>query len=232
MNSKIAIIPARGGSKRLPHKNILDIGGKPMIAWAITEAIASNIFDTVLVSTDDPEIAEISKSYGADVPFLRNSAYDDITPVSVATLTALNQAQEFYGKSFDVVVQLMANCPLRRKETIAGALESFESHHAEFQISCFSYGWMNPWWAVKLDEKLHPSPLYPQALKTRSQDLEKLYCPTGSVWIAKSSSLKETKTFYGPGHIFYPIDWMDALDIDDADDLTMARACFFARQIK
>ena len=82
MSNGIAIIPARGGSKRIPKKNIIDFNGKPMIAWTIKAALESKLFSKVLVSTDSEEIAEISQKYGADVPFLRRSFSDDITPVS------------------------------------------------------------------------------------------------------------------------------------------------------
>ena len=100
MAGRIAIIPARGGSKRMPHKNIIDFFGQPMISRTIRAANESGCFDRVLVSTDDPTIAEISRSCGAEVPFLRMDKADDISPVSEATLSALAQAEAHWHESW------------------------------------------------------------------------------------------------------------------------------------
>lgn len=226
----IAVIPARGGSKRLPRKNILDFHGKPMLAWSVEAALQSCQFDQVLVSTDDPEIAEIARSFGAAVPFLRNSAQDDMASSSEATLAALSQAEAHWGIRFDVVTQLMANCPLRDAGEIRSAVEAFASREALSQISCFRFGWMNPWWAAKLDAQGTPDYLFPKARLERSQDLPSLYCPSGAIWIARAQSLKTEKTFYAPGHTFYPLNWISAMDIDDAEDMEMAKACFLVKQ--
>lgn len=224
VSKNIAIIPARGGSKRIPQKNIIDFFGKPLIAWTIEAALQSGCFDRVLVSTDDAAIAELAKSLGADCPFLRNNAADDYSPVSLATLAALNQAEEYWDVTFDLVTQLMPNCPLRNANDIKASLIHFNEHATNFQISCFSYGWINPWWAVKIGESKQPTPLFPESLNKRSQDLDKLYCPTGAIWIGRSSSLKESQTFYGPNHIFCSLPWTSAVDIDELDDLQMAKA--------
>jgi CMP-N-acetylneuraminic acid synthetase len=227
--SVIAIIPARGGSKRLPGKNILDFFGKPMIAWTIKAAVDSGIFDKILVSTDDEKIAQIARYYGADVPFLRISAADDFSPISNATLSALDQAENHWKQKYNVVVQLMANCPMRRSEEILIAMQAFKESGAKFQISCFPFGWMNPWWAAKLDESGIPEVLFPSATGVRSQDLPQLYCPSGAIWIADAAALKHDKTFYGNGHRYHPIHWTAAIDIDDTDDFDMARAVFAMR---
>jgi len=228
--SHIAIILARGGSKRLPHKNILDFYGKPMLAWTVEAALQSGQFDRVLVSTDDPEIAEIGRAFGADVPFLRNAAHDDVATSSQATLAALNQAEDFWGCRFDVVTQLMANCPLRDSEDIIRAVKNFDHDHHPSQISCFRFGWMNPWWAVKLDAQGLPNYLFPEARSARSQDLPPLFCPSGAIWIARTQTLISEKTFYVPGHTLYPLSWVSAMDIDDAEDMEMAKACFLIKQ--
>ena len=142
--SAIAIIPARGGSKRIPSKNIIDFDGEPMIAKTINAAIDSNMFDEILVSTDSEEIATVALKYGAEVPFLRSEAADDYTAVSSATLASLKQAEDFWRKEFNEVTQLMANCPLRSADTIRAFLTAFRRSEANFQISCFRFGWMNP----------------------------------------------------------------------------------------
>lgn len=226
----IAIILARGGSKRLPRKNILAFHGKPMLAWTVEAALQSCQFDQVLVSTDDPEIADIARAFGAAVPFLRDSAADDITPSSEATLAALRQAEQHWGEQFDVVSQLMANCPLRDAEDITAAAQNFIDRGAESQISCFRFGWMNPWWAAKLDEQGTPDYLFPEARVARSQDLPPLYCPSGAIWMARAPALKSAKTFYVPSHIFHALSWISAMDIDDAEDLEMAKACFLSKK--
>lgn len=226
----IAVILARGGSKRLPRKNILDFHGKPMLAWSVEAALQSGQFDQVLVSTDDPEIADIARSFGAAVPFLRNVAQDDMASSSEATLAALSQAEVHWGTRFDVVTQLMANCPLRDAGEIRSAVETFASREAPSQISCFRFGWMNPWWATKLDAQGTPDYLFPEARLERSQDLPPLYCPSGAIWIARAQSLKTEKTFYALGHTFHPLNWISAMDIDDAEDMEMAKACFLVKQ--
>lgn len=226
----IAIILARGGSKRLPRKNILDFHGKPMLAWTVEAALQSGQYDHVLVSTDDPEIAEIARTYGAEVPFLRVSAADDLTPSSEATLAALTQAERHWDESFDAVSQLMANCPLRDAADITTAVRNFINKGADSQICSFRFGWMNPWWAAKLDEQGRPDYLFPEARVARSQDLPPLYCPSGAIWIARSAALRSAKTFYVPNHIFHSLSWVSAMDIDDAEDLEMAKACFLTKK--
>lgn len=226
----IAIIPARGGSKRIPEKNIIDFAGKPMIAWTIEAALNSGCFDRVLVSTEDEKIARIARDCGAEVPFLRESHTDDFSAVSEATLSALNQATAYWQEDYHIVVQLMANCPLRTAADIQEALNTFEQSSRAFQISCFRYGWMNPWWAVKIDDNGRPSRLFEDALSQRSQDLPELYCPTGAIWIAKVADFKNAGTFYGADHCFVPMNWENAVDIDDNEDLNFARALWLKRQ--
>ncbi len=221
---RIAIIPARGGSKRIPRKNIIDFDGKPMIAWTIEAALNSQCFDRVLVSTDSDEIAEVSIASGASVPFLRQENADDAAPSSLATISALRQAEAHWQTSFDQVAQLMPNCPLRDAAHIRAAMDNFWMRDIDYQISCFRFGWMNPWWAVKLDGDMSPTRLFPEALSKRSQDLEHLYCPTGAIWIAGRDALLGAETFYGPDHSYLPMDWIGAIDIDDMDDYRMALA--------
>lgn len=219
----VAIIPARGGSKRIPHKNIVEFCGKPMIAWTIEAALQSGIFDKVFVSTDDQSIADVAGQYGVSVPFLREESHDDHAPVSAATISALQQIERKLGEKYAHVVQLMPNCPLRGADHIKNAYSHFVSAQADYQISCFRFGWMNPWWSVTLDDTLHPKWLFPEIAALRSQDQPPLYCPTGAVWIAETEKLLQAGSFYGDGHIFWPMDWKAAVDIDNIEDLEMAR---------
>jgi CMP-N-acetylneuraminic acid synthetase len=222
----VAIIPARGGSKRLPKKNIMRFLGKPMIYWTIYAAKESGIFDTILVSTDSEEISEVAQDFGADVPFLRNMEdADDHVSVNIATTNALIQLENSLNTNYDIVVQLMPNCPLRSSSDIQSAYDTFVEKQACFQISAFELGWMNPWWSMRLDKStMQPTPIFPEALKQRSQDLTSLYCPTGAVWIADSDQLKQQKTFYGKGYILGLLDWQSAIDIDNIEDFKFAEA--------
>jgi len=228
----IAIIPARGGSKRIPRKNIVEFFGRPLIAWTIQAALDCGAFDRCVVSTDSEEIAAVSRSLGAEAPFLRERHADDNAPSSLATLAALAQSEAHFDETYDIVVQLMPNCPLRSVADITEALQAFRERGADFQISCVAYGWLNPWWAVELDADSRPKPLFPEQRVVRSQDLPPLYCPTGAIWIARSDRLREASTFYGPGHIFRPMAWQTGIDIDDEADLDMAKALFASKGAK
>lgn len=221
---RIAIIPARGGSKRIPRKNIIGFRGKPLIAWTIEAALGCGCFGRVCVSTDDREIARVAEECGVEVPFLRDAATDDHTPVSGATLRALEQATEFWNEEYDTVCQLMPNCPLRGAGLIREALAEFDRGGAAFLVSCFQFGFMNPWKAFTLDDSGRPTALHREERHRRSQDLPALYGPTGSIWIAKARALREAGTFYGPDHRMFPIPWQAAVDIDDWDDLSLAEA--------
>lgn len=221
----VAIIPARGGSKRVPQKNIIEFKGKPLIAWTVEAALESGLFDDVVVSTDCPKIRDISLQWGASVPFLRERFADDYSPVSKATIDTLTRLSE-EGRNYEAVAQLFAACPLRIAEDIQNAFAYFQEKQAKFLISCYRFGWMNPWWAVTLNERGEPNWVLNGGQLQRSQDLPPLFSPTGAVWIADVGELVREGTFYGSGHIFWEMPWQRAIDIDTEDDVTMARVLF------
>lgn len=225
----IAVIPARGGSKRIPKKNIIDFMGKPILAWTIEAARKSKIFDRIILSTDSEDIAAIGREFGVDVPFLRTDKSDDISPVTEATIVAVKQAERFYNEKYDVVVQLMANAPLRNENDIKNHFNFFIDNKLDFQISSFKFGWMNPWWSFKQNEDGTSEWMLKEGINKRSQDLDNLYCPTGVIWIAKVDKLIEANTFYGPGYKFCEIDWKHAVDIDNYEDLEFAKALFMLK---
>jgi pseudaminic acid cytidylyltransferase len=223
----LAIIPARGGSKRIPRKNIKHLHGKPMIAYTIEAALQSGVFAKVIVSTDDAEIAEISKHYGAEVPFVREATLaDDHTPASLVTLDALEKLDPS-ATIYTHVSQLMPNCPLRDATDIQKSFEQLQQTSADTQLSVNRFGWLNPWWAFKMEAGENKNgkmlePLFPQAFKTRSQDLPTLYALTGALWWAKTDVLRKEKTFHTSTRTGFELSWQHALDFDDEDDWKMA----------
>lgn len=225
----LAVIPARGGSKRIEKKNIVPFMGKPLIAWTIEAALKADCFDRVLVSTDDLEIAETAIAWGATAPFLRDRAADDNAPASEATIAAVRQCETCYGETYGDVVQLFAVCPLRDEHHIRAALAFYRERDTRFLISAHEFRWMNPWWACEVNERSEPRRIFPDAY-VRSQDLPPLFAPTGAVWIADVDALKKAGTFYGPGHVYWIMDWKAAVDIDVPEDLALARALFHMKK--
>jgi N-acylneuraminate cytidylyltransferase len=218
----LAVIPARGGSKRIPRKNIKLLKGKPMITYTIEAALQSGVFDKVIVSTDDGEIADISKQFSAEVPFMRETTLaDDHTPASLVTLDALERLDPD-GSIYTFVSQLMPNCPLRDAGDIRKSFEQLQHNNADTQLSVNRFGWLNPWWAFKMQKENVLEPLFPEAFKIRSQDLDTLYTLTGALWWAKADVLRNEKTFHTAKRTGFELSWQHALDIDDDDDWKMA----------
>ena len=215
----IAVIPARGGSKRIPQKNIYPFGGKPLIAWTIEAAIESGIFRDVIVSTDSEEIADTVKKYGASVPFLRERNNDDFSSVSEAAASAVAQYEDFVGNDFNHVAILQPTSPLRSGAVLREAVDYYCTRKPPALISCAEYLSFTPWWACELDENNQPQPLFPDAQKMRSQDLPQLYCPSGSIVITNKAVLLKNRNVYVPGHVLYPIPWIAAFDIDTIDEM-------------
>jgi pseudaminic acid cytidylyltransferase len=218
----IAIIPARGGSKRIPSKNIRLFAGRPILAYTIDAAQDSGLFEHVVVSTDSEEIAEVAKAHGADVPFLRDSCLaDDMTPVSAATADCLMRMDPS-GQRFEFVAQLMPTCPLRASSDVKDSFRQFQETRAESQISIVRYGWQNPWWALRYTEQHKLQPLFKEQLAARSQDLQDLYCPTGAIWWARTTTLRASKTFHLEQRTGWEIPWQRGIDIDTPDDWALA----------
>ena len=223
VNQKItAIIPARGGSKRIPRKNIVPFKGKPLIGWTIEAALQSQCFDRVMVSTDDDEIAEVALRYGAEIPFIREQYADDHSTVS----QVIHHALEKIGQQDGIVAQLLPACPLRNANDIKNALSEFKDK--VFMISVTKYGWLNPWWAHQIEDGKGTA-LFTKEIKQRSQDLPDVYCPSGAIWLAQVDNFLKEKTFYGKDYCLFPLSWISAVDIDNYDDLEMAELAFNLR---
>ncbi|HSE21504.1 MAG TPA: acylneuraminate cytidylyltransferase family protein [Pyrinomonadaceae bacterium] len=218
----LAVIPARGASKRVPGKNIKNLLGKPAIAYTLEAAIESGLFARIVVSTDSESIAEIALRYDAEVPFLRASELaDDHTPVSLVTLDVLERLDPDANKYF-CVAQLMANCPLRTAADIRASYQQFRETDSESQISLTRFGWQNPWWAVQRADDFTLESLFETKMTARSQDLPSLFCPTGAIWWAQTRALRREGTFHFFGRTGWEIPWMRGIDIDTEDDWQMA----------
>ena len=219
----IAIIPARKNSKRIKNKNIASFNGKPMIFWTIKAAIDSKLFDRIVVSTDSILISKIAKDAGAEVPFIRSKKLaDNKTHVEKATIDCLNRVEKLYEEKYDIVVQLMPNSPLRNAKDIKSAYSNFIRQKAPSQISCILPNGINPWWSFKI-ENHKVKRLFPKSYSERSQDLDKLYCPTGAIWISKSEELKKQNTFISKYLIAHELYWVNGIDIDTPEDLEIAK---------
>lgn len=218
----LAIILARKGSKRIPNKNIIKFNNKPLIAWTIEAAKKSKIFDNIIVSTDSEKIKRIAIDFGAEVPFKREKFFDDNSPSSLATLYTVKKMKIELGLDFDNIFQLLPSCPFRNAETIKKCYNFFKNKKISSLISCSQFSCVNPWWSIHINSKNDAKHLFPDKLKKRSQDLKKIYGISGAVWIIKNDKLKKYKTFYCPGHKYFPIDTLSAIDIDTKDDLIFA----------
>jgi N-acylneuraminate cytidylyltransferase len=220
--STVIIIPARGGSQRIPFKNIKLFCGKALIGWTI-EAARNALPDVpVYVSSDSPEILRVGESFGA-FPLPRHGQNSDHqTTVQQATIGALRQLQ---GKDewYTTIIQLLATCPNRDAADIRRHYRAFTDSERTFQLSCYDYGDSHPWWAHRLRPDGTAIPLFPEALKMRSQDLEPLYQPSGAIWISKTTDLLDQGTFYGQGYCMEKLRYGHAIDIDTEDDWLTAK---------
>jgi pseudaminic acid cytidylyltransferase len=218
IRNTIAVIPARAGSKRIPHKNIRPFGGKPLIAYTIEAAKGCGLFERVVVSTDSEAIAEIARHCGAEAPFLRSAQLaDDHTPASEVTVDALERLDPD-GHRFAYVAQLMATCPLRDADDVRASFDHFQQLGADAQISLVGFGWTNPWWSVRLDDDGKMHTIFQDQLKVRSQDLPSLYALSGAIWWARTEVVRLERTFHVPGRVGHTLAWSHALDIDTDED--------------
>ncbi len=222
----LSIIPARGGSKRLPRKNILDLAGKPLIAWSIEAAKSSKYIDEVMVTTDDKEIAKVSVRYGAKVPFFR----PEVLATDIAsTFDVIEHTIDFYKndlkKEFDYLVLLQPTSPLRKKTHIDEAIALMVAKNADAVISVCEVD-HSPLWSNTLPENGDLSHFIREEIKgIRSQDLPKYYRLNGAIYICRIQRLLEEKTLFIKDNIFaYQMDRKASVDIDEALDLIMAKA--------
>ena len=208
----IAIIPARGGSKRIPRKNIKPFFGKPLIAYSIETALNSKLFDKVIVSTDDEKIAEVARSYGADVPFIRpKELSDDFTGTVDVTEHALSWLKE-HGEQYDFVCTIYATAPLLQPEYLVEGFEKLKNSDAVYAFSATSMPFPIQR-TFKVNEDGRCEMFTPEHYKTRSQDLEEAYQDAGQFYwqnLLKSSEEplfgKDSIPIILPRHLVQDID--------------------------
>lgn len=218
----IAIIPARGGSKGVPKKNIRLLCGKPLIQYTIEAALESGIFEKVIVSTDSMEIKEIAENCGAWVPFLRP---EEISGDMVSSDDVIMHALYFLenkGQVCDEVCKLQPTSPLRNAGHIAKAYEMFKEKNADFVVSVCECE-HSPLWSGVLGSDGNMNEFLDERVKRACrQELPAYYRLNGAIYMAKTEAFKKEKNFFGKNSYAYVMSQMDSIDIDSELDFMMA----------
>ena len=216
----LAIIPARGGSKRLPRKNVLDLCGKPLIAHTIEAGLKSNYIDKVIVSSDDKEILEISKKFGAKTV----KRPDELASDLATTFDAIKHTIDNNIDKYDYIVLLQPTSPLRNEKHIDEAIELLEEKKANAIISVCEME-HSPLWSNTLPNNGSMKGfLRDEILNKRSQDLEKYYRLNGAIYICRTDKLLEEKTFILKDEIYaYKMSRKFSIDIDEEIDFKLAK---------
>ena len=218
----IAIIPARGGSKGVHGKNIRELAGKPLIAYTIEAAIASNIFKKIIVSTDSEKIADIAIGYGAEVPFLRpNEISGDLTSSDDVILHALSYFEKQDIK-FDEVCKLQPTSPLRSSKHLQEAYQLFHEKKVDFLVSVCECE-HSPLWAGAIGNDLRLDHFISEENKRACrQELPTYYRLNGAIYMGKTNKFYENKSFLGKNSVAYIMDQYDSVDIDNELDFKLA----------
>lgn len=219
MDTMLCVITARGGSKRVPRKNIKDFCGKPIIAYSIEAALKSSIFDEVMVSTDDVDIADIAKTYGATVPFMRSEKNsDDFATTRDVILEVLDSYSE-QGQAFDSVCCIYPTAPFVTAEKLRAASKLLDSNtDTVLSVTRFSFPPQRA--LVQSDSCIQY--WMPENANTRSQDLDPLFHDAGQFYFCKTESLKKSSTLLGPVTKGYEVPEMEVQDIDNYCDWDIA----------
>ncbi len=223
--SVLAVIPARGGSKRIPRKNIRDFAGRPILAWPIAAARDSGLFDTVMVSTEDDAIADAARAAGAEVPFLRSPATADDHSTLLDVLAEVVAAYRDQGRTFDTVCCLLATAALVTPEGLKHGHELFASGEFDSVFPVVRFG--SPIQrALRRDAAGQTAMLAPEHYASRSQDLEPAYHDAGQFyWMSAAACLAKTPTFSGRAGSFV-VDETAVQDIDTLTDWRLAELKF------
>ena len=210
---RVAIIPARGGSKRIPRKNIKPFAGLPIIAHSIKAAQASGLFDRIIVTTDDEEIAQVARSFGAQVPFMRPTELSDDHTATIPVIAHAIQTLQANGDVIDAACCIYATAPFVRAEDILSAYNALLTHnkHYAFPVTTFAFPIQR---GVKRDDEGNIEMFYPEHFVTRSQDLEEAYHDVGQFYWGTADAWLSGKAIFSdaattivlPRHLVQDID--------------------------
>jgi pseudaminic acid cytidylyltransferase len=229
LTNNICIIPARGGSKRIPKKNIKLFLGKPIIAYSIEAAINSNLFDEIMVSTDDIEIASIAKEYGAKVPFFRSEKNsNDFSTTSVVIEEVIFEYKKL-EKYFDQLCCCYPTAPFVTPEILTQGLELLDNNDVEsvFPIVEFDYPILR---SFKLNDNKYLDYNWPEYINYRSQDLPKSYHDAGQWYWIKATAFETYRNLFTPKTKAIQLSSTEVQDIDNENDWNLAELKF--RKIK
>lgn len=218
----LAVVPARSGSKGLPNKNILPLNGKPMLAYSILAAINAGVFEEIFVSTDSEEYAEISKHYGASVPFLRAKELATDTSSSWDCVIEALVKYKALGKEFDYVVFLQPTSPLRTAQDILDALQMMVDKNADAVVAVCETEHC-PLWSNTLPENLSMTDFIPPlVLNIPRQSIPKYYRINGAVYIVKAENIQKSQNIYTGAVFAYIMPRERSIDIDVKCDFLTA----------
>lgn len=221
---RIAIIPARGGSKRIPRKNIKEFCGKPILAYSIEAALKTKLFDEVMVSTDDSEIAEIAKTYGASVPFLRSKETANDFAILKDVLNEVLSEYMKLGKEFNEVCCILPTAPLVESDDISKSHEILEKENCVSVVPVVKYSY-TIFRSLKIENgKLAMN--WPENFSKRSQDLPEVYHDAGLFYWYSKKYFEEKIAGFGENACPYIMDEEKVQDIDTLDDWRMAEMKF------
>lgn len=218
--SVVAIITARGGSKRIPRKNIKEFCGKPIIAYSIEAALNSGIFDEVMVSTDDEEIARIAESYGAEVPFLRSAEKADDHAPTIEVIKEVLEEYKKLGEEFDYACCIYPTAPFITAGKLKTAFETLKLSGKDALVPVVKFSFPPQRCFVIEDESLKYK--WPENEFARSQDLEPFYHDAGQFYFQKTKTLIEGHSLVPASTAPFIVDDMEVQDIDTFDDWNIA----------
>ena len=224
---KLAVIPARGGSKRIPRKNIKSFCGKPMIAWSIEAALASGCFDAVIVSTDDAEIAEIARQYGADVPFMRPAELSDDHTGTIPVIRHAIEWCNHQGQRIEHACCVYATAPFVSAHDLRRGLGMLQGNDCDYAFSVTSYAFPIQR-ALRLTEQGRVAMFNPEHFNTRSQDLEEAYHDAGQFYWGRAEAWLHGKMIFSPDSLPVLLPRHRVQDIDTPEDWTRAEWLFKA----
>lgn len=223
----LCVIPARGGSKRIPRKNIKEFCGKPMIAWSIEAALKSGCFDQVIVSTDDIEIAAVAKKWGAEVPFMRPAEFSDDHTGTIPVIAHAIRELQRQGQTPDRVCCIYATAPFITAEDIRTGEKKLAGHDFAFSITSFAFPIQR---ALRLTRENSVAMFQPDHFNTRSQDLEEAYHDAGQFYWGTASAWLEKRVIFGEHSAPVILPRHRVQDIDTTEDWIRAEWLFKVMQ--